>query len=420
MKLIAPTTFVAATHLVSSNATEAYSAWAVGTTYAKDAFVDYGTHIYQSLVNSNTGNQPDISPTQWVLIGPDNTHAMFDDQVSTATTRSSPLTVVLATGLANAMALFGLVGTQATITVTDGAGGPTVYSRTVNLDGTFIFDWYQYFFEPYVQIEELVLTDLPPYPSARMTVSVSGAGTVAVGHALRSIRDGHTDVALCGGAEFVGDPVGGVFRAFDAAKTLATVVDRPETANRPFDRGRTGFLLGEGGAAVLVCEEWEHARRRGGRVYAELVGYGESFDAYSPMIAEPGGGQFARAITSSLADAGITPDAIDYVNAHGTGTVVNDEVESAVIEELFGPRPLVNATKSLTGHCLGATGAIEAAITAMSLHRQQVHGCVNLDDPVRPLNFARRSTAAPLTWAVSQSSAFGGHNAAVVMRQAGP
>jgi hypothetical protein len=181
MKLIAPTPFVAATHLVSSNATEAYGAWAVGTTYAKDAFVDYGTHIYQSLVNSNTGNQPDTSPTFWVLIGPDNTHAMFDDQVSTATTRSTPLTVVLATGLANAMALFGLVGTQAAITVTDGAGGPTVYSRTVNLDGTFIFDWYQYFFEPYVQVEEVVLTDLPPYASARMTVSVSGSGTVAIG-----------------------------------------------------------------------------------------------------------------------------------------------------------------------------------------------------------------------------------------------
>lgn len=244
------------------------------------------------------------------------------------------------------------------------------------------------------------------------------AGTVAVGHALRSIRDGHTDLVLCGGAEFVGDPFGGVFRAFDAARTLATVVDRPETANRPFDADRTGFLFAEGGAAVLVCEEMEHARRRGGRMYAELVGYGESFDAYSPMATEPTGGQLARAIASSLADAGIPPDAIDYVNAHGTGTVVNDEVESAVIERIFGARPLVNATKSLTGHCLGASGAIEAAITALSLHRQQVHGCVNLDAPIRPLNFARRATDARLTWAVSQSLAFGGNNAAVVMRRA--
>jgi hypothetical protein len=181
MKVIAPTTFVAATHLVSSTATEAYSAWASGTTYAKDAFVDYGTHIYQSLVNSNTGNQPDTSPTFWVLVGPDNTHAMFDDQISTATVSASPLTVVLATGLCNALALFGLVGSQVQVSITDGAGGPSVYSRTVSLDGTFIFDWYQFFFEPYVQVEELVLTDLPPYTNARMTVSLTGPSTVQIG-----------------------------------------------------------------------------------------------------------------------------------------------------------------------------------------------------------------------------------------------
>jgi 3-oxoacyl-[acyl-carrier-protein] synthase II len=246
------------------------------------------------------------------------------------------------------------------------------------------------------------------------------AGTTAIGQALRSIRAGDTDMVLCGGAEFVGDPFGGVFRAFDTARTLASVVDRPEAANRPFDRGRTGFLLAEGGAAVLVCEEWQHARRRGGRIYAEIVGYGESFDAYSMMIMEPGGRQLSRTIRASLADAGIDPGEVDYVNAHGTGTVVNDDVESAVIEAIFGTRPLVNATKSLTGHCIGASGAIEAAITALSLRDQKVHGCVNLEDPVRPLNFVRRSTAARLVWAVTQSAAFGGHNAAVVMRRAGP
>lgn len=181
MKVIAPTTFVAATHLVSSTATEVYAAYNAGTTYAKDAFVDYGTHIYQSLVNSNTGNTPSTSPTFWVLVGPDNTHAMFDDQISTATTSASPLTVVLATGLANSLALFGLVGSQVTVNVTDGAGGPNVYSRTTSLDGTFIFDWYMYFFEPYVQVEELVLTDLPPYATARLTVSLTGPSTVQIG-----------------------------------------------------------------------------------------------------------------------------------------------------------------------------------------------------------------------------------------------
>jgi 3-oxoacyl-[acyl-carrier-protein] synthase II len=244
------------------------------------------------------------------------------------------------------------------------------------------------------------------------------AGTAAIGQAYRSIRNGDTDVVLCGGAEFVGDPFGGVFRAFDTARTLTAGGDVPASANRPFDKARTGFLLAEGGAAVLVCEEWEHAHRRGGRIQAEIVGYGESFDGYSMMIVEPSGEQVERAIAASLADAGISAADVDYVNAHGTGTLVNDDVESAVLERMFGPRPLVNATKSLTGHCIGASGAIEAAVTALSLRDQKVHGCVNLEDPVRPLNFTRQSVDASLSWAVSQSSAFGGHNAALVLRRA--
>lgn len=181
MKVIKPVTFDAATHLVSSTAVETYAAYNPATTYAKDAFVDYGTFIYQSLVNSNTGNQPDTSPTQWVLIGPDNTHAMFDDQTSTATTSTSPLTVVLDTGLCNSLGLLGLVGSQVVVTVKDDTGGNTVYSRTISLDGTFIYDWYQYFFEPYVQIGEVVLTDLPPYLTAELTVSLTGTGTIQIG-----------------------------------------------------------------------------------------------------------------------------------------------------------------------------------------------------------------------------------------------
>ena len=181
MKVIKPVAFNPATHLVSSTAVETYSAWAAGTTYAKDAFVDYGTHIYQSLVNSNTSNQPDTSPTQWVLIGPDNTHAMFDGQTSTATSSTSPLTVVLTTGLANSLAVLGLVGTQLVVQVRDGAGGPLVYDRTISLDGTFIYDWYQYFFEPNVQVGEVVLTDLPPYLNARLTVTLTGTGTIQIG-----------------------------------------------------------------------------------------------------------------------------------------------------------------------------------------------------------------------------------------------
>lgn len=181
MKVIKPVQFDASTHLVSSTAVEAYAAYNPATIYAKDAFVDYGTHIYQSLVNSNTAKQPDTSPAEWVLIGPDNTHSMFDDQTSTTTTSTSPLTIVLDTGLCNALGLLGLVGSQVVVTVRDDTGGNVVYTRTISLDGTFIFDWYQYFFEPYVQIGQIVLTDLPPYLTAELTVSLTGTGTIQIG-----------------------------------------------------------------------------------------------------------------------------------------------------------------------------------------------------------------------------------------------
>lgn len=181
MKVIKPTAFVAATHLVSSNAVEVYAAYNAATTYAKDAVVDYGTHLYTSLANSNTGNTPDASPLFWVLTGPDNTHAMFDDQISTATTSSSPLTVVLSPGIINSVALFGLMGSSITVSATDGLGGPAIYSHTASLDGSLVYDWYMYFFEPYVQIGELVLTDVPPYAATRLTVSLSATGSVAIG-----------------------------------------------------------------------------------------------------------------------------------------------------------------------------------------------------------------------------------------------
>ena len=181
MKVIKPTTFVEATHLISTNAVEPYAAYNAATTYSKGSRVDYGTHIYESLVNSNIGNTPTTSPTFWILIGPDNAHAMFDDQISTATVSSTPLIVVMTPGLMNSIALLGLVGNQAVISITDGAGGPTVYSRTINLDGSYVYDWYMYFFEPFTQIGEVVLTDIPPYSGARMTFTLSGSGNVAIG-----------------------------------------------------------------------------------------------------------------------------------------------------------------------------------------------------------------------------------------------
>lgn len=181
MKVIKPVTVTDAM-ILSSNATEAYAAWSAGTTYAKDAKVDHGTHYFNSLVNSNTGNDPDTSPTFWANIGPDNKHAMFDSQVSTETTKAtSPLTVTIACGIVNSVALIGLTGSSVTITVRDNGASPPVYTRTVGLDGTIILDWYMYFFEPFVQLGEVVLTDLPPYALGRITMTLSGGGAVSIG-----------------------------------------------------------------------------------------------------------------------------------------------------------------------------------------------------------------------------------------------
>lgn len=183
MKVIKPVTFDASTMLISSNAGELYSAWSSATTYSKDQKVDYGTHYYISLVNTNTNNIPDVvGSTFWALIGPDNTHAMFDGQVSTETTKgTSPLVVTVACGIVNSVALVGLVGSSVNITVRDDGESPPVYSRTIGLDGTIITDWYMYFFEPFVQLGEVVLTDLPPYALGEITMTLSGGGAVAIG-----------------------------------------------------------------------------------------------------------------------------------------------------------------------------------------------------------------------------------------------
>lgn len=241
------------------------------------------------------------------------------------------------------------------------------------------------------------------------------SGTVAIGHAFREIRDGTVDLSICGASEFLGDRYGGVFRGFDVAKTLLKVDGSAGAANRPFDRDRTGFLFSEGGSGILILEELEHARRRGARVYAEVRGFAETFDAFTVMGMDPAGTQIERLVRAALDASSLTPADIDYLNAHGTGTEVNDDTESAVIERVFGDKPLVAATKSLTGHGIGASGAIEGIVTALSLHHQTTHACRNLDTPIRNLNFARKAGPCAIRNALTQSFAFGGHNAAVVM-----
>jgi hypothetical protein len=181
MKVIKPITVTPAM-ILASNAVEAYAAWSSVTTYSKDQIVDYGEGYWISLVNSNLNNTPDaVGSTFWAYVSPDNKHAMFDGQVSTQTTSTSPLAVTVAPGIVNSVAMIGLVGSSVTVEMRDGGASPPLYSATLNLDGTIILDWYMYFFEPFVQLGEVVLTDLPPYLNAQITMTLSAGGNVAIG-----------------------------------------------------------------------------------------------------------------------------------------------------------------------------------------------------------------------------------------------
>jgi 3-oxoacyl-[acyl-carrier-protein] synthase II len=231
-------------------------------------------------------------------------------------------------------------------------------------------------------------------------------GTMAIGRAFRAIRDGECDSALAGGSDYLADAWGATFRAFDAVGALAHG-DLPRAhVNRPFDTQRTGFLFSEGGCAVLVLEELGAALARGAPRLAEVLGYGEASDAHDLMAVEPTGAQVRRAIAACLADAG---------NAQGTGTPGNDGVEAAAIAEVIGRAALVSSTKSLLGHTLGASGALEAVVSVLSLRDQIVHPSLNLVEPVEDLAFARAPTRARLRHAVSQSFAFGGHDAVLAV-----
>lgn len=250
------------------------------------------------------------------------------------------------------------------------------------------------------------------------TYSVACAsGTVAIGNAYRVVRDSRVDVAISGGCEYFGDEHGHIFRSFDVSGTLVRDCANPETANRPFDVKRSGFLFSQGGAAVLVLEELEHARRRGAPIMAEIIGFAETFDAHSMMSLAPGGEQVERMIRQALADASASPKDVDYINAHGTGTKNNDKVEAEVIARVFDKFVRVNSTKSLLGHTIGASGAFEALVAALTLRDGKTHISKNIENPVLDLNFVCSVEPFEPRIALSQSFAFGGHNAAIVLRK---
>ncbi len=256
------------------------------------------------------------------------------------------------------------------------------------------------------------------FTGPNLTYSIACAsGTVAIGNALQAVRSGEIDVALAGGSEFFDDHFGSIFLGFDIAGALVRDCDDPDRANRPFDEARSGFLFSQGGTAVLLLEEWDRAIGRGATVLAEVAGYGESFDAHSIMQIDPDALEIERMMRLALEDAGIGPGDVQYVNAHGTGTQLNDPTEAGVIERVFGREVMVNSTKSLIGHTIGASGAIEAAVTVLSLKNQTTHSCRNLENPIADLNFVREVAPQDISAAFTQSFAFGGHNAGLVFKR---
>jgi 3-oxoacyl-[acyl-carrier-protein] synthase II len=250
-------------------------------------------------------------------------------------------------------------------------------------------------------------------------VTACAGGTNAVGDAFHYIRDGYADVMLCGGTEASVTPL--AIGGFTSMKALSQATD-PNRASIPFDAERSGFVLGEG-AGILVLEELQHALSRGARIYAEFVGYGATCDAYHMTAPRPDGSGGAKAMAMALSDAGIAPEEVDYINAHGTSTHLNDAGETAAVKAVFGDHArelAISSTKSMTGHMLGATGAVEAIFTALSLHDGFVPATINyqVPDPECDLDVVpNEGREKALRCALSNSLGFGGHNGSILLKK---
>ncbi|MCB0317230.1 MAG: beta-ketoacyl-ACP synthase II [Bdellovibrionales bacterium] len=251
--------------------------------------------------------------------------------------------------------------------------------------------------------------------------SACTSSTHAIGESFRLISEGLQDVMLTGGAESAVTPIG--IGGFCALKALSTRNDEPEKASRPFDKDRDGFVLGEG-ATVLVLESLENAQKRGAKIYAEVSGYGFSCDAHHITAPSPGGEGAINCMQMAIESAGLKPEDISYVNAHGTSTDANDKTETAAIKAVFGSFAkeglLVSSTKSMTGHLLGAAGAIEAAFCALAIRDSVAPPTINLDNPSEDCDLdyvANSSRSVEINTTLSNSFGFGGTNASVIIRK---
>ncbi|MEJ2482952.1 MAG: beta-ketoacyl-ACP synthase II [Gemmatimonadota bacterium] len=252
------------------------------------------------------------------------------------------------------------------------------------------------------------------------TVSACASSAHAVGAALRAIRVGEADVMIAGGTEATVTPL--CMAGFASMKALSERNDSPETASRPFDATRDGFVLGEG-SAMLVLETLEHARSRGAPIIAELAGFGQSADAYHMTAPSPGGAGAQIAMRAAMRDGDLTADDVDYVNAHGTSTPANDATETAALKSVLGSRAAdvhISSTKSMTGHTLGAAGALEAAISALVCQRGRVPPTINYEtpDPECDLDYTVSGTVdTEVRAALTNSFGFGGHNVCLAVRR---
>ena len=250
-------------------------------------------------------------------------------------------------------------------------------------------------------------------------VTACAGGTNAVGDAFHYIRDGYADAMLCGGTEASVTPL--AIGGFTSMKALTQAED-PARASIPFDAERSGFVLGEG-AGMLLLEELDHALARGARIYAEVVGYGATCDAYHMTAPRPDGSGGAKAMALALADGGAVPEDVDYINAHGTSTRLNDAGETAAVKTVFGSHAYklaMSSTKSMTGHMLGAAGAVEAIFTALSLHDGFLPATIHYQtpDPECDLDVVpNEGRSVEIRYAMSNSLGFGGHNGSLLMKK---
>ena len=257
----------------------------------------------------------------------------------------------------------------------------------------------------------------------KVVVSACATGTHSIGDAYRSIQYGDADAIVAGGCEATITTLG--VGAFTACRALSKRNDEPQKASRPYDKDRDGFIMGEG-AGVLILEEYEHAKARGAHIYAEIVGYGQTADAHDIVAPDPEGKGALKSMEFALADAGMKPQDIDYINPHGTSTGLGDMAESQAIAQIFGdkeqnPNLLVSSTKSMHGHMLGATGAVEAIVCVKTITDGKVPPTINLDNQdehVANLDYVPHKTREKkVRAALSNSFGFGGHNATLVFKE---